>query len=72
VVAGSVLGTTPLHHALPRHGGTLTIVVRLAGYRDQTFVLRADRAIAQHLVLVPVPPRAMRPLRDKSVNPFEH
>ena len=71
VVAGSALGTTPLRRTLPRHDGTLTIVVRLAGYRDQTLVLRADRAITQHLTLVAVPSRAPQPGRDKSVNPFE-
>jgi hypothetical protein len=39
VVADRVLGTTPFHRTLARHAGELTIVVRLAGYRNQTMVV---------------------------------
>jgi len=34
--AGSVLGTTPLEKVYPQGGGTLSLVLRLQGYKDKT------------------------------------
>jgi len=71
LLAGTVLGKTPYHGALPRRDGDVTLVIRLAGYADKSVVVHAGEPVSQRLKLVqsaPVHPTKVD--RDKSVNPF--
>ena len=73
MLAGTVLGKTPLHGTLPHRNGGVTLLVRLAGYVDRSVVVHGGQPINERVKLVLVnvaPPRPPRGNRDQSVNPF--
>jgi len=76
VLADSVVvGRTPLRTQRPVRTGAVTLIVRLAGYRDATLRLPGDRSIETTIVLerkLRKPPPASRAptAADRTVNPY--
>lgn len=53
---GVVLGTTPYHGVIPRSERAIKLVVRLAGYLDETVAVGAAPPVTQRIELIPIDP----------------
>jgi serine/threonine-protein kinase len=75
VLDGAVQGITPFAGHLPRGNGDITLVVRLAGYVDQTLQVHLAGPIRERVTLARKPgvaaPKHATPVRDRSFNPFD-
>jgi serine/threonine-protein kinase len=75
VLGGAVQGTTPFVGRLPRGDLDVKLVVRLAGYVDQTILVHPTAPIRERVTLARKPAPAVTkrstPDRDRSVNPFD-
>jgi tRNA A-37 threonylcarbamoyl transferase component Bud32 len=73
IVGGPVLGKTPLHTTLQR-ATDATLVIRAAGYADQTVAFHAGKPLSDAVALVKLAAKPSKPAkprdRDQSVNPF--
>jgi serine/threonine protein kinase len=70
LLAGKPLGKTPFRGTLPRGDRSVSLVIRRAGYTEQTIVVSPDKPIAERVELVRTAPRPQKRNRDQSVNPF--
>lgn len=74
LLGGAVQGTTPFVGRLARDRD-VKLVIRLAGYVDQTILVHPTAPIRERVALVRKPaaavPKRSTPERDRSVNPFD-
>jgi hypothetical protein len=67
---GALLGKTPYRGALPRGEGTVTLVLRLAGYKDRKLTAPARAPITETVKLEKKKSQPIEQNRDRGVNPF--
>ena len=66
---GSVLGTTPLQKPFARGSGSKTLVLRLAGFRDESLTVGLDENSASSIDLRPIEVPAAIPAKPPTVAP---
>jgi serine/threonine-protein kinase len=75
LLGGAVQGTTPFVGRLPRGDRDVQLVIRLAGYVDQTILVHPTAPIHERVTLARKPaiavPKRSTPERDRSFNPFD-
>ena len=66
---GTVLGTTPLQRPFPRGSGSKALVVRLAGYKDESLTVALDENSASTIDLKRIEAPAATPAQPPTVTP---
>ena len=66
---GTVLGTTPLQKPLARGSGSKALVVRLAGYKDESLTVALDENSASAIDLKRIEAPALPPAQPHTVTP---
>ena len=75
LLGGAVQGITPFVGSVPRGDRDVKLVIRLAGYVDQTILVHPTAPIRERVTLARKPaiavPKRSTPERDRSFNPFD-